>query len=186
MYERPNLAILVGSLRTQSYNHFLAEFIRDRYASSFRMETADIGALPHYNQDNELDPGPEVVAFKHRIAVADGVIIVTPEYNWSIPGVLKNAIDWLSRVDKVLIGKPVMVAGVSGGGRGTLRAQLQLRQILQSNGVNVKLLPPAGNEVLISDAAQKFDESSALVDQGTIAYLDGVIERFGEWIRNNR
>ncbi|WP_123039624.1 NADPH-dependent FMN reductase [Cohnella candidum] len=184
MSERLDIAIIVGSLRARSYNRCFAEFIRSRYASSYRAEFADIGVLPHYNQDNELDPGPEVAAFKRQIAVADGVVIVTPEFNWSIPGVLKNAIDWLSRVDKALIGKPVMVAGVSGGSRGTLRAQLQLRQILQSNGVNVKLLPPAGNEVLIGDAAQKFDETGALVDQELIAYMDGVMKRFQEWIRS--
>nr|WP_268870269.1 MULTISPECIES: NADPH-dependent FMN reductase [Geobacillus] len=142
--------------------------------------------LPHYNQDDELNPPEAVVSFKRQIAAADGVLIITPEYNWSVPGVLKNALDWLSRVDKVLINKPVMTAGVSGGMMGTIRAQLHLRQILQSPGLSANVLPPAGNEVLINFASQKFDESGQLIDTATIDLLDQVIEQFVQWIHTHR
>src|SRR5690606_1025839 len=109
--------------------------------------------------------------------------LITAEYNWSIPGVLKNALDWLSRVDKVLIGKPVMVAGATPGMVGTIRAQFHLRDILASPGMNAKLLPPAGNEILISNAAQKFDpQTGKLSDQPTLEFIDGVVDRFIKWI----
>ncbi|KPC98069.1 NADPH azoreductase [Geobacillus sp. BCO2] len=110
-----NIVALVGSLRKDSYNRKLAEWMRERYKDKFQLDIADIGALPHYNQDDELNPPEVVAAFKRQVANADGVLIVTPEYNWSVPGVLKNALDWLSRVDKVLVNKPVMIAGVSTG-----------------------------------------------------------------------
>lgn len=124
-----NIVALVGSVRKESYNMKLVKLIQERYKDKFQFDIADIGRLPHYNQDDELNPPEVVAAFKRQIAAADGVLIVTPEYNWSVPGVLKNALDWLSRVDKVLTNKPVMTAGVSGGMMGTIRAQLHLRQI---------------------------------------------------------
>ncbi|OXB86659.1 NADPH-dependent FMN reductase [Geobacillus thermocatenulatus] len=177
-----NIVALVGSLRKDSYNRKLAEWMRERYKDKFQLDIADIGALPHYNQDDELNPPEVVAAFKRQVANADGVLIVTPEYNWSVPGVLKNALDWLSRVDKVLVNKPVMIAGVSTGMMGTIRAQLHLRQILQSPGLAAKVLPPAGNEVLVNVASQKFDEAGNLVDAATVEFLDQVIGRFIEWV----
>ncbi|WP_042457053.1 NADPH-dependent FMN reductase [Neobacillus dielmonensis] len=171
------LVAIVGSLRNGSYNRLLAETIQERNTGHFDLEILDIGVLPHYNQDEELNPPESVVQFKKKVKEADGVLIITPEYNWSIPGVLKNALDWLSRVDKVLIGKPVMTAGAATGIMGTIRAQLQLRQILTA--LQVKLLPPAGNEILISQAQNKFDaETGKLTDEATISFLDTVIDRF--------
>jgi len=147
----------------------LALTMKERYINKMDLEIADIRSLPFFDQDIELNPPREVHALLRKIAAADGVLIVTPEYNWSVPGVLKNAIDWLSRVDKVLIGKPVMTAGVSPGVMGTIRAQLHLREILASPGIQARLLPPAGNEIIISSAALKFDETtSRLVDESTV------------------
>lgn len=176
------IAILVGSLRKESLNKYLAEAIRERYQGNLDIDIAEIGNLPFYNQDDELEPPENVKLFKKQIAEADGVIIVTPEYNWSIPGVLKNAIDWLSRVDKVLINKPVMTAGASPTALGTVRAQLHLRQILSAPGVMAKVLPPGGNEVLVNFANQKFDESGKLTDERTLEYLDGIIDKFVNFI----
>jgi len=146
------------SLRKDSYNKQLAYTIQERFANKFDLEILDLGVLPHYNQDEELNPADSVLEFKQKVKEADVVIIITPEYNWSIPGVLKNALDWLSRVDKVLIGKPVMNAGAATGLMGTLRAQLQFRQILTA--LQVKLLSPVGNEILINQAMAKFDEKT--------------------------
>ncbi len=176
------ILFIVGSLRKQSYNMRIVKTIQERCKGKFEMEIADIGALPHFNQDDELDPQASVKAFKKQVTEADGVLIVTPEYNWSVPGVLKNAIDWASRGDKVFIGKPVHVIGAVTGMLGTIRAQLDLRQILASTGVAARLLPPAGNEVLISQAEGKFDESG-LIDQPTLTLLDGVMDRFINWIK---
>lgn len=173
---------LVGSLRKDSYNLQLVTYLQKKYQGTFQMEIADLQSLPLYNQDDELEPAGSVVNFKQQIAEADGVLIATPEYNWSFPGVLKNALDWLSRVDKVLIDKPVMIVGVSGGLMGTIRAQLQLRQVLQSPGLAARVLPAAGNEVLINFAAQKFDQSGNLTDVPTVEFLDQVVSRFIAWI----
>ena len=124
------IVALVGSLRKESYNGYLAKAMQYRYQDRIDFEIADIASLPFYNQDEELNPPQVVKDFKKKVAEADGVIIITPEYNWSVPGVLKNALDWLSRVDKVLINKPVMTAGASPTALGTVRCQLHLRQIL--------------------------------------------------------
>lgn len=176
------LVALVGSLRKGSYNKQLAETIKERFGQTFDLEVLDLGVLPHFDQDIETNPPETVNDFKEKVKEADGVIIITPEYNWSIPGVLKNALDWLSRVDKVLIGKPVMTAGAATGLMGTIRAQLHLRQILTA--LQVKLLPPVGNEILINQANVKFNEETGkLVDEATLSFLDGVIERFVELVK---
>ncbi|XID96081.1 NADPH-dependent FMN reductase [Paenibacillaceae bacterium WGS1546] len=178
------IAVLIGSLRQGSYNLQLALTMKERYINKIDLEIADIRSLPFFDQDIELNPPPAVKAFLNKIAAADGVLILTPEYNWSIPGVLKNAIDWLSRVDKVLIGKPVMTAGASPGMMGTIRAQLHLREILSSPGLQAKLLPPAGNEIYISSAALKFDETThRLVDETTLRFIDRVVDNFIEFAR---
>ncbi|WP_188455475.1 NADPH-dependent FMN reductase [Virgibacillus oceani] len=180
-----NIVTIVGSIRKESYNMQLAKTIQERYNTIMNMEFADIRSLPHFDQDEENNPPESVRKFKESIANADGVIIITPEYNWSIPGVLKNAIDWASRVDKVFVGKPVMAAGVSIGMAGTLRAQLNLREIL--TGIQANLLPPSGNEVLINFAPQKFDDQAGrLTDEMTLAFLDTVMDKFGEFVRSSK
>ncbi|AZU62765.1 NADPH-dependent FMN reductase [Neobacillus mesonae] len=173
------IVAIVGSLRKDSYNKQLAATIQERNMERFDLEILDLSVLPHYNQDEENNPSEAVVDFKRKVKEADGVIIVTPEYNWSIPGVLKNALDWLSRVDKVLIGKPVMTAGAATGLAGTLRAQLHLRQILTA--LQVKLLSPVGNEILVNQAGTKFADGK-LTDEATINFIDDVVDRFVKFI----
>lgn len=122
---------LSGSLRAASSSKAVVETICARLAGEADFTRFDIGTLPHYNAD--LDPLPEsVVALKEAIASADGVILVTPEYNYSVPGVLKNAIDWASRPGyaSVFKGKPVFLASTSGGALGGVRAQGHMRNIL--------------------------------------------------------
>lgn len=172
-----HIIALVGSLRKESFNMKLARTLQERYKDTMTIDVADIGSLPHYNQDQELDPPAVVKEFKDSIRRADGVIIVTPEYNWSIPGVLKNALDWASRVDKVFVDKPVMTMGATPGMLGTIRAQLHLREILSSAGMQARVLPPGGNEILVNMAGQKFDEGR-LVDEETLAFIDGVMDKF--------
>lgn len=175
------LVALVGSNREESYNLALVKTLQERYSEKIELTIANIKDLPFYNEDVENNPSVVVKQFKEEIANADGVIIVTPEYNWSIPGVLKNALDWLSRVDKVLQKKPTTIMGVSAGQVGTLRAQLHLRQILASPGLAARVLPPAGNEVLVNHASTKF-ENGKLVDESTLSFIDEVIERFIVWV----
>ncbi|MEQ2526600.1 NADPH-dependent FMN reductase [Bacillaceae bacterium CLA-AA-H227] len=173
---------LVGSTRKESLNLGLVKTLQERYGEKVEISIADIGELPFYNQDDENNPSDVVKQFKEEIAHSDGVLIATPEYNWTIPGVLKNALDWLSRVDKVLVGKPVMIVGVSGGQVGSLRAQLHLRQILASPGLAANVLPAAGNEVLVNFGPSKFKDGK-LIDEATLTFIDGVFERFVDWVK---
>lgn len=181
------VAILVGSLRKESYNMRLAKTIMESFQEKAELEIVNIHELPHFDQDAEENPPEVVTQFKNKIAAADGVIIVTPEYNWSVPGVLKNAIDWASRVDKVFIGKPVMTMGATLGMLGTVRAQLHLREILSSPGVQAKVLPPGGNEVLVGNVNQKFDEQTgAFVDETTLQFIESKVQTFIEFVKANQ
>jgi Predicted flavoprotein len=127
------IAVFVGSLRAGSYNRQLAEALtRLPVASEHEFTFADIGALPHYNQDDDSDQAAPVKAMKALVAASDGVLFVTPEYNRSVPGVLKNAIDHGSRPygESCWSGKPAGMIGVSIGAIGTALAQQHLRNIL--------------------------------------------------------
>ena len=166
---------LVGSLRNDSYNMQLVKTIEKRYSHLFDVEVADIGSLPFYNEDDEKTPSEAVQSFKKKITEANAVLICTPEFNWSISGVLKNALEWLSRVDKPIAGKPVLPMGVSQGVLGTARAQLHLRQVLAS--IQATTMPPAGNEIFIGSAGQKFQDGE-LIDETTLKFLDTVIDKF--------
>jgi chromate reductase, NAD(P)H dehydrogenase (quinone) len=179
-----NIVAIVGSLRKESYNMQLAKTMQERYKENLNIQIADIRSLPHFDQDEENNPPQSVKEFKEAISNADGVMIITPEYNWSVSGVLKNALDWASRVDKVFIGKPVMTLGVTMGMLGTIRAQMHLREILASPGIQAKILPPGGNEVLIGFANQKFDEQiNQLVDEETLNFLDSKVDAFVDFIK---
>jgi chromate reductase, NAD(P)H dehydrogenase (quinone) len=180
-----NIVAIVGSLRKESYNMQLAKTMQERYKGKMNIQIADIRSLPHFDQDEENNPPQPVKEFKEAIANADGVMIITPEYNWSVPGVLKNALDWASRVDKVFIGKPVMTLGATLGMLGTIRAQMHLREILVSPGIQARILPPGGNEVLIGFANQKFDEeTNQLVDEGTLNFLDSKVDSFVDFVKS--
>ncbi|MFB5196690.1 NADPH-dependent FMN reductase [Neobacillus sp. KR4-4] len=179
------IVAIVGSLRKESYNMHLAKTIQVRYENKMEIEIADIRSLPYFDQDEENNPPQSVKEFKEAIASADGVLIITPEFNWSIPGVLKNALDWASRVDKVFIGKPVMALGVTMGQLGTVRAQMHLREILAAPGIQAKILPPGGNEILIGLASQKFDDQTGqLVDEGTLSFLDSKVDTFIDFVKS--
>jgi chromate reductase len=174
---------IVGSLRKESFNLQLARTMQERYKGKFELEIVGLQEIPYFDQDEEINSPAIVNQMNKTIAEADGVLIITPEYNWSIPGVLKNAIDWLSRGDKVLIGKPVMTAGVSTGVMGTIRAQLHLREILACPGIQARVLPPAGNEILINSANNKF-ASGRLTDEPTLQFIDAVIDKFMDLVKN--
>jgi chromate reductase, NAD(P)H dehydrogenase (quinone) len=179
-----NIVTIVGSVRKESYNMKLAKTMQERYKGNLNINIADIRSLPHFDQDEENNPPQPVKEWKEAVSQADGVIIITPEYNWSVPGVLKNALDWASRVDKVFIGKPVMTLGATPGMLGTVRAQMHLREILGAPGIQAKVLPPGGNEVLIGFANQKFDEPTGqLVDEGTLNFLDSKVDAFVDFVK---
>ena len=163
-----------GSLRAASSATAVVETVRDRLAGEVETSRFDIGALPHYNAD--LDPLPEtVVALKQAIAEADGLVIVTPEYNYSVPGVLKNAIDWASRPGyaSVLRDKPVFVATVSGGALGGVRAQAHLKNIL--GGVLARTF--VWQEVVVTNANAKVKDGR-LADEATETFLMEAVNAF--------
>ncbi|WHY87055.1 NADPH-dependent FMN reductase [Neobacillus novalis] len=173
---------IIGSIRKESLNKKFAEYIKSRYINKFDLEVLSLNEIPMYNQDIENEPPQEVVDFKAQVKAADAVLWVTPEYNGTVPGVLVNAIDWLSRVDKVMIGKPSIVMGASMGNLGTVKAQMHLRDILFAGGVASPVL--IGNEVYVGAAHTKFDSEGNLTDEGTVKFLDTVIDNFTTWMKN--
>lgn len=155
---------IAGSLRAGSYNRAALRAARQLVPNGASLETFDdLESLPLFNQDHEKAPPPSVVDLKARIRAADAVLLVTPEYNYSVPGVLKNAIDCASRPygDSAWKGKPAAVMGASVGVLGTARAQYHLRQSFVFLDMPVVNQP----EVMIANAAQRFNEQGELTDE---------------------
>lgn len=177
-----DIAVLVGSLRKESFNRKMAKAIAAMAPPSLRLEIVEIGNLPLFNQDFEANPTPEVTAFKERIARADAVLFVTPEYNRGVPGVLKNAIDVASRPygKSAWNGKPGAVISVSPGAIGAFGANHQLRQSLVF--LNVPALP---HEAYIGNAAKLFDEKGALIAEDTREFLKKFLQAFEAWVERN-
>lgn len=176
------IVAIVGSNRKQSYNKKLVTLMKERYRDKVDIEIVPIEELPMYNQDDELTPADIVLQIKKIIASSDGVLIATPEYNHAIPAFLKNALDWFSRVDKVMIKKPVMIVGATPGVLGTVRAQVNLRQILSAMGT----LTLPGNEVFINTIHEKVDEAGNLTHEPTLTFLDSVMNNFIDWVEKTK
>ena len=160
---------VVGSLRKDSYNHFALKAAQELLPVGAVLELIELNGIPVFNQDNEMAPPPAVVEFRRRVVAADAILFATPEYNYSLPGGLKNAIDWASRPNgkNVWLGKPAAVMGASIGGLGTARAQYHLRQILVALNMPTVALP----EVMIGNAAQKFNADGRLTDEPTRQFI---------------
>jgi chromate reductase len=153
---------IAGSLRVQSYNRGALRAAKALVPQGVELEVFELDGIPPYNQDEEKKLPAKVADLKARIRAADGVLIATPEYNYSIPGVLKNAIDWASRPygDSAWDGKPVALMSASVGVFGGMRAQYHLRQCFVFLNMDAVLQP----EVAIGNAAQKFDAQGELSD----------------------
>ena len=172
---------IAGSLRQASYNRAALRVATELAPDEMQIETFDLAPIPIYNDDVRLQAYPPPVAeFRERIAAADALLIVTPEYNFSIPGVLKNAIDWASRPpDQPFNGKPVAIMGCTPGLWGTARSQMHLRQVC----VFLNLLPLNAPQVLISQAHQKFDEQGRLTDEQTGRFIRELLDALLKWTR---
>lgn len=171
-----------GSLRKGSYNRGLLRAAATMLPEGVSFDIFPLDDIPLYNADLQAqgDP-PSVQAFKAAILAADALLIATPENNYSIPGVLKNALDWASRPNKnsVLKGKPVGIVGASSGEGGTIRAQLALRQVFLLTNSLCMVQP----ELRVPNAGQKFDAEGELADEDTRRRLAAYIEALVAWAR---
>ncbi len=170
---------ICGSLRQGSINAALLDAVLPMLPNA-STATFDIGALPHYSEDLDTGERPQSVQrLLEAVKEADGILIVTPEYNYSVPGVLKNAIDWASRpaYRSPLAHKPIGILGASPGGVGTARAQSHLRQIL--GGTVSRVFPHP--DLLVGGAKAKFSETGELVDERTKEHLLAYAESFVAW-----
>ena len=172
---------IAGSLRRQSYNRAALRAATELVPAGASIETFELDGLPGFNQDEEQNPPAKVTELKKRIREADAILIVTPEYNYSVPGVLKNAIDWASRPygDSAWNGKPAAIMGASVGTIGTARAQYHLRQMM----VFLNMFPVNQPEVMIGNAQERFDSQGNLTDEATKDFIRQLLQNLVEWTR---
>ena len=179
-----------GSLRKASLNTRLLHIAGEMLPPHMTLQVYDLNPIPMYNPDIEANGFPPAVEdFRSRIEAADALLIATPEYNWSITGALKNAIDWASRTPRSappgtvspLYGKPLAIIG-AGGMAGSARAQLHMRQIAAHANMHALNKP----EVVISYAGQKFDAEGNLTDPNAVKFLGELMVALDKWTRQLR
>jgi chromate reductase, NAD(P)H dehydrogenase (quinone) len=178
-----DVVVLVGSLRKEAFSRKMAVALEALAPPSLRLEIVEIGALPLYNQDSDDVPPAAWTAFRDRVAKADGVLFVTPEYNRSIPAALKNAVDVASRPygKNVWDGKPGGIVSVSPGAMGGFGANHHLRQSLVF--VNVPVMPQP--EAYIGGAAKLFDAAGGIAVAATRDFLAKYMQAFADWVERH-
>ena len=176
------IAVVVGSLRHDSYNRRLATAVSRLAPSDFLFEEVEIGDLPLYNQDDDAAPADSVRRLKAEIAAAQGLLFVTPEYNRSLPGVLKNAIDHASRPygQSAWAGKPAGVLGASVGAIGTAMAQQHLRNILAYLDV-----PTLGQPEAFIHAKEGLFDEAGNIGEGSRKFLQSWVDRYVAWVKKH-
>ena len=174
-----NILGIAGSLRRQSYNRSALRAAQQLAPSGVTLTIFELDDIPGFNQDDEQNPPAKVVELKQQIRAADALLFVTPEYNYSVPGVLKNAIDWASRPygDNAWSGKPAAIMGASIGNIATARAQYHLRQIF----VFLNIFPINQPEVMIGNASERFDAEGNLTDEKTREYIRKLLQGLVDW-----
>ena len=172
---------LVGTNSKRSTNRQLLQYIQKHFADKADIELVEIKDLPVFNKPANKQLPESVLEIVKKIDEADGVIIGTPEYDHSIPAVLMNALAWVSYGVFPLLNKPVMITGASYGTLGSSRAQLQLRQILDSPELKANVMP--GSEFLLSHSLQAFDKKGDLIDLDTIKKLDALFDDFRLFVK---
>jgi chromate reductase len=172
---------IAGSLRRESYNRAALRAATELVPEGATIEIFEVDGIPGFNQDEERNPPAKVTELKKRVREADAILFVTPEYNYSIPGVLKNAIDWASRPygDSAWNGKPAAIMGASAGIIGTARAQYHLRQMM----VFLNMFPINQPEVMIGNASERFDAEGNLTDDATKVFIRQLLQNLMEWTR---
>ena len=174
MEKKTHILGFAGSLRKQSYNRAILAAASEMIPDDATLEIFDLEGIPPFNQDLELEPPEKVRDFKARIRAADAILIATPEYNYSISGVLKNAIDWASRPygDNAFDGKPVGLMGASVGMLGTARAQYDLRRSF----IFLNMFPLNQPEVMVPFAQDKVNVNGRLTDEKTRKKIRDLLE----------
>jgi chromate reductase len=182
MEDKISILGFAGSLRKGSFNKAILRAAHDMVPADAQLEIFDIDGIPPFSEDLEQQPTEKVKGFKEKIRAADAILIATPEYNYSMPGVLKNAIDWASRPygDNAWNGKPAAIMGASIGMLGTARAQYHLRQTM----VFINMHPLNGPEVMVPYAQDKVDENGRLHDEETRKRIKKLIVALVEHARN--
>ena len=172
---------IARSIRRGSYNQAALRAAKLLVPENSEIDLFQLDDIPMFNEDEEKRPPSSILELKNRIRRADALLIVTPEYNYSIPGVLKNAIDWASRPhgDSAWFGKSAAIMGASPGAIGTARAQHHLRQIL----VALNLFTVNQPEVAIADAAHRFDENGNLIHEPTKQLIRELLKNLVDWTR---
>ena len=165
---------IAGSLRKDSYNKGALRAARELCPEGARLEIYDIAGLPLFNQDEEKNPTPRVSEFKQKIRAADAILLVTPEYNYGVPGVMKNALDVASRPygDNAWNGKPVALMSAAASIAGGIRAQYQIRQCFVFLNMDAVMQP----EVAIGNAQQRFDANGNLTDETSKKLIRQLLE----------
>jgi chromate reductase, NAD(P)H dehydrogenase (quinone) len=172
---------IAGSLRRDSYNRATLRAAIELVPEGASIDVFELDGIPGFNQDEEQNPPAQVVELKRRIREADAILFVTPEYNYSVPGVLKNAIDWASRPygDSAWNGKPAAIMGASIGTIGTARAQYHLRQMM----VFLNMFPVNQPEVMIANAFERFDAEGNLIHDATKEFIRQLLQNLVDWTR---
>lgn len=172
---------IAGSLRRDSYNRAALRAAAELAPEGATIDIFELDGIPGFSEDDEQSPPEKVTELKRRIREADAVLFVTPEYNYSIPGVLKNAIDWASRPygDSAWNGKPAAIMGASVGAIGTARAQYHLRQVM----VFLNMFPINQPEVMIGNASERFDSEGNLTDEQTKDFIRQLLQNLVEWVQ---
>lgn len=183
MQKMKKIGVIVGSLRKDSWNRKVANILKALAPSSLELDLIDMAKLPLYNQDEDNNPPAASKEFKDKVKAMDGVIFVTPEYNRSVPGVLKNAIDIASRPygQSAWDGKPGAVISVSPGAIGGFGANHHLRQALTFLNVPCMQQP----EAYISNVASMFDDKGNLTNKETEEFLRKFINAYAVWVEKN-
>jgi len=173
-----------GSLRVGSYNRALLRAATELLPDGTTLEIFDLNGIPPFNQDLEMNMFAKVKEFKSKIREADAILIATPEYNYSVPGVLKNAIDSASRPygDNPFNDKPVAIISASVGMLGGARAQYHLRQTF----IFLNMYPINTPEVIVPFAQNKFDANGKLIDEDTRRFLKQLLENLANWTKRLR
>lgn len=176
------IGVIVGSLRKDSFNRKLAQAIEKLAPSEFSFKFIEIGDLPHYNQDDDANPSAQTKRLKADISASQGILFVTPEYNRSMPGVLKNALDHASRPygQNAFAGKPAGVIGISIGATGTAMSQQHLRNVLAYLDMPTLCQP----EAFIQMKEGLFDELGN-IGEASKAFIQKWVDQFATWVKKH-